>query len=49
MSVKHIAHAAIKQAIAEGYIKTMSEAEIHEAINKTMWTPQYEEYLFEIQ
>jgi malate dehydrogenase (oxaloacetate-decarboxylating) len=42
---QHIAKAVIMEGIKEGHIKPMSQEEIQHVITKTMWTPQYEQYI----
>lgn len=41
---RHIAKAVILQGISEGHVDKMSEQQIENAIQKTMWTPKYETY-----
>ncbi len=41
---KHIAKSVIQQGILDGHIDAMTEVEIDEAIDKTMWYPNYETY-----
>ncbi len=40
---RHIAEAVIKEAIAEGHVKDMTETQIEQAINEHMWVPEYHE------
>lgn len=42
---KHIAKAVIAMGIKEGHINPMSESEISNAVEETMWIPQYEKYV----
>lgn len=42
---RHIAKAVIVQGMSEGHIKTMSDSDIDLAIEKSMWIPQYEQFL----
>lgn len=42
---KHIAKAVLLEAIKEGHVKPMSEAEIDKALFDTMWMPQYDVFL----
>jgi malate dehydrogenase (oxaloacetate-decarboxylating) len=42
---KHIAKAVIIQGIKEGHIAPMTETDIASAISKTMWDPEYDEYV----
>lgn len=42
---KHIGKAVIKQGIKDGHINPMSDTEIDTALNNTMWTPDYENYV----
>lgn len=42
---QHIAKAVIRQGIQEGHIAAMTDAQINTAIEETMWTPKYEQYL----
>lgn len=41
---QHIAKAVIKEAISEGHAKDMDENDIDEAIQKTMWVPEYQTF-----
>lgn len=41
---KHIAKAVILQAIQEGHVRKISEAEIKQAIDESMWQPSYQTY-----
>ncbi|CAM2737961.1 NAD-dependent malic enzyme [Legionella worsleiensis] len=42
---RHIAKAVIKQGIRQGHIDAMGDIEIDQAIDATMWTPHYENYI----
>jgi len=42
---KHIAKGMILEGIKEGHIPKMSEKEIEVAIEETMWSPEYEEFI----
>lgn len=44
---RHIAKAAILQAIEEGHVKKMSADNIDKAIEETMWKPVYEPFIAE--